>query len=77
MEIRNGEQKMASRGTSSARRSCDLTAWFQRGGPRGEPAPAITGRRVDRASYTAVPVLSDGSVGSAVRFSLVRDGLAG
>jgi hypothetical protein len=31
MEIRNGEQKMASRGTSSARRSCDLTAWFQQG----------------------------------------------
>jgi hypothetical protein len=33
-------------------------------GPRGEPAPSITGWRVDRASYTAVPLLSDGSEGA-------------
>jgi len=33
-------------------------------GPRGEPAPSITGWRVDCASYTAVPVLSDGSEGA-------------
>jgi hypothetical protein len=33
-------------------------------GPRGEPAPTITGWRVDRASYTAVPLLSDGSEGA-------------
>ncbi len=33
-------------------------------GPRGEPAPTITGWRVDRASYAAVPVLSDGSEGA-------------
>jgi hypothetical protein len=30
-------------------------------GPRGEPAPTITGWRVDRAAYAAVPLLSDGS----------------
>jgi hypothetical protein len=33
-------------------------------GPRGEPAPAITGWRVDRASYTAVPLLSSGIEGA-------------
>jgi hypothetical protein len=33
-------------------------------GPRGEPSPSITGWRVDRASYTAVPLLSDGSEGA-------------
>ena len=33
-------------------------------GPRGEPAPAITGWRVDRAAYAAVPLLSDGSEGA-------------
>jgi hypothetical protein len=33
-------------------------------GPRGEPAPTITGWRVDRASYAAVPLLSDGSEGA-------------
>jgi Collagen triple helix repeat (20 copies) len=33
-------------------------------GPRGEPAPTITGWRLDRASYTAVPVLSNGSEGA-------------
>jgi hypothetical protein len=29
-------------------------------GPRGEPAQSIIGCRVDRAKYTAVPVLSNG-----------------
>jgi hypothetical protein len=33
-------------------------------GPRGEPPPTITGWRVDRASYTAVPVLSNGIEGA-------------
>ena len=33
-------------------------------GPRGEPAPTITGWRVDRASYTVVPVLSNGIEGT-------------
>jgi hypothetical protein len=33
-------------------------------GPRGEPAPTITGRRVDRAAYAAVPLLSDGGEGA-------------
>jgi hypothetical protein len=33
-------------------------------GPRGEPAPTITGWRVDPAAYTAVPLLSDGSEGA-------------
>ena len=33
-------------------------------GPRGEPAPTITGWRVDRAAYAAVPLLSDGSEGA-------------
>src|SRR5262249_61816050 len=33
-------------------------------GPRGEPAPTITGWRVDRAAYSAVPLLSDGSEGA-------------
>ena len=33
-------------------------------GPRGEPAPSITGWRVGRASYSAVPLLSDGSEGA-------------
>jgi hypothetical protein len=32
-------------------------------GPRGEPAPTITGWRVDRAAYAAVPLLSDGRDG--------------
>jgi hypothetical protein len=29
-------------------------------GPRGEPAPTITSWRVDRASYTVTPLLSNG-----------------
>jgi hypothetical protein len=33
-------------------------------GPRGEPAPAICGWRVDPAAYAAVPLLSDGSEGA-------------
>jgi hypothetical protein len=33
-------------------------------GPRGEPAPAICGWRVDRAAYATVPLLSDGSEGA-------------
>jgi hypothetical protein len=33
-------------------------------GPRGEPAPAICGWRVDHVAYTAVPLLSDGSEGA-------------
>jgi hypothetical protein len=33
-------------------------------GPRGEPAPTITGWRVDCAAYAAVPLLSDGSEGA-------------
>jgi hypothetical protein len=33
-------------------------------GPRGEPAPVITGWRVDRVAYAAVPLLSDGSEGA-------------
>jgi hypothetical protein len=33
-------------------------------GPQGEPAPTITGWRVDRASYVAVPVLANGSAGA-------------
>jgi hypothetical protein len=33
-------------------------------GPRGEPAPTITGWRIDRASYAAVPVLSNGIEGA-------------
>jgi hypothetical protein len=33
-------------------------------GPRGEPAPTITGWRVDRTAYAAVPLLSDGSEGA-------------
>jgi hypothetical protein len=33
-------------------------------GPRGEPAPKITGWRVDREAYAAVPLLSDGSEGA-------------
>jgi hypothetical protein len=32
-------------------------------GPRGEPAPGITGWRVDRAACAVVPLLSDGSEG--------------
>jgi hypothetical protein len=32
-------------------------------GPRGEPAPAICGWRIDRVAYTAVPLLSDGREG--------------
>ena len=35
-------------------------------GPRDEPAPTITGWRVDRAAYAAVPLLSDGSEGAPV-----------
>jgi hypothetical protein len=31
---------------------------------RGEPAPTITGWRVDRAAYAVVPLLSDGSEGA-------------
>jgi hypothetical protein len=33
-------------------------------GPQGEPAPTITGWRIDCAAYTAVPLLSDGSEGA-------------
>jgi hypothetical protein len=33
-------------------------------GPRGEPAPAISGWRVDCAAHAAVPLLSDGSEGA-------------
>jgi hypothetical protein len=33
-------------------------------GPRGEPAPTITGWRVDRVAFAAVPLLSDGSEGA-------------
>jgi hypothetical protein len=33
-------------------------------GPRGEPAPTITGWRVNRATYAAAPLLSDGSEGA-------------
>jgi hypothetical protein len=32
-------------------------------GPRGEPAPSITGWRVDCVAYAAVPLLSDGAEG--------------
>jgi hypothetical protein len=35
-------------------------------GPRGEPAPRITGWRVDHAAYTAVPLLSEGSEGASL-----------
>src|SRR5262245_24771729 len=35
-------------------------------GPRGEPALTITGWRVDRASYTATPLLSNGQEGAAL-----------
>jgi hypothetical protein len=35
-------------------------------GPRGEPAPMITSWRVDRVSYTATPVLSNGQEGAAL-----------
>jgi hypothetical protein len=35
-------------------------------GPRGEPAPTITGWRLDRASYTATPLLSNGQEGAAL-----------
>ena len=31
---------------------------------RAERAPAITGWRIDRAAYAAVPLLSDGSEGT-------------
>ena len=33
-------------------------------GPKGDPAPTITGWRVDCAAYTAVPLLSNGSEGA-------------
>ena len=36
-------------------------------GPRGEPAPTITGWRVDRATYTAVPLLSTGVEGAPLQ----------
>src|SRR5262249_13856807 len=36
-------------------------------GPRGEPAPTITGWRVDRAAYAAEPLLSDGSEGAPLQ----------
>jgi hypothetical protein len=35
-------------------------------GPRGEPALTITGWRVDRGSYTATPLLSNGQEGAAL-----------
>jgi hypothetical protein len=77
MEIRNGEQKMASRGTSSARRSCDLTAWFQRGG-RGA---SLLLRSPAGASIVRVtpPCRCCQMAASAARSALVRvrDGLAG
>src|SRR5436190_513743 len=33
-------------------------------GPRGEPAPTMTGWRIDREGYAAVPVLSNGTGGA-------------
>jgi hypothetical protein len=35
-------------------------------GPRGEPAPTINSWRLDRASYTATPLLSNGLEGAAL-----------
>ena len=35
-------------------------------GPREEPAPTITSSRVDRATYTATPLLSNGQDGAAL-----------
>src|SRR5262245_17832276 len=35
-------------------------------GPQGEPAPTITCWRIDRASYTATPLLSNGQEGAAL-----------
>jgi Collagen triple helix repeat (20 copies) len=35
-------------------------------GPTGEPAPTITGWRVDCVAYAAVPLLSDGSEGASL-----------
>jgi hypothetical protein len=35
-------------------------------GPRGEPAATITAWRVDRASYTVTPLLSNGLEGAAL-----------
>jgi hypothetical protein len=46
-------------------------------GPRGEPAPTITGWRVDRAAYAAVPLLSDGNEGAPLEFQAIsRRGIA-
>jgi hypothetical protein len=33
-------------------------------GPRGEPAPTITGWRIDREGYAVMPVLSNGTEGA-------------
>jgi hypothetical protein len=42
-------------------------------GPRGEPAPTITGWRVDCAAYAAVPPpLSDGSEGAPLEMPGVQ-----
>ena len=51
-------------------------------GPRGEPAPTITGWRIDREGYAAVPVLSNGTEGAPLELrslfeqSLKRGGVA-
>src|SRR5689334_14813965 len=43
-------------------------------GPRGEPAPTITGWRIDREDYAAVPVLSNGTGGAPLESrSLFKD----
>jgi hypothetical protein len=77
MEIRNGEQKMASRGTSSARRSCDLTAWFQRGG--AGRACSCDHRLARRSCELHRRGRCCQMAASAARSALVRvrDGLAG
>ena len=53
-----GSEYRNSRATAGSRGERGLI------GPRGEPAPTITGWRVDRAAYSAVPLLSDGSEGA-------------
>jgi hypothetical protein len=47
-------------------------------GPRGEPAPTITGWRIDREGYAAVPVLSKGTEGAPLelRSLFERGGVA-
>src|ERR1700751_825206 len=41
-------------------------------GPRGEPAPTITGWRIDREGYAAVPVLWNGTEGAPLELPLQR-----